>query len=67
MRKTEFYEYHWAHKMQGNRLSDIWPTFRKMLLRLPHRVPSGLLGVWLLFWILIAVVNRAGSHRDSFP
>jgi hypothetical protein len=54
--QTEFYEYHWAHLMQSNRLSDMWPTFRKMLLRLPNRVPSGLRGVWALFWTFIGVI-----------
>lgn len=51
--QTEFFEYHWAHLMQGNRLDDLWPTFRRMLLTDPRRVPSGLLLVWVLFWLLI--------------
>ena len=53
--QTEFYEYHWAHLMQGNQIGDLWPTFRKMLLRLPHRVPSGLRLVWVVFWTLLVV------------
>ncbi|MDQ3913895.1 MAG: hypothetical protein M3323_00990 [Actinomycetota bacterium] len=52
--QTEFYEYHWAHLMQGNRVDDLWPTFRRMLLQPPTRVPSGLKAVWALFWLLIA-------------
>ncbi|MDQ4142144.1 MAG: hypothetical protein M3198_00105 [Actinomycetota bacterium] len=51
--QTEFYEYHWAHLMQGNRLDDMWPTFKKMLLQRPTRVPSGLRVVWVLFWVLL--------------
>ncbi len=48
--RTEFFEYHWAHLMQGNRLADLWPTFRRLLFRWPWRVPRGLRGSWLLFW-----------------
>ena len=51
--QTEFFEYHWAHLMRGNRLDDLWPTFRRMLLTNPRNVPSGLRLVWLLFWSLI--------------
>jgi hypothetical protein len=51
--QTEFYEYHWAHLMQGNRLDDMWPTFKRMMLRAPTRVPAGLRVVWGLFWALL--------------
>ncbi len=49
--QTEFYEYHWAHHMQGNRIGDLVPSFRRILLRLPHKVPHGLRFLWALFWI----------------
>ena len=42
--------------MQGNQLGDLWTTFRRILLQLPWRVPSGLRVVWLLFWVLIGFV-----------
>jgi hypothetical protein len=51
--QTDFFEYHWADKMQGNRLDDLWPTFRRILVQRPDRVPAGLRGVWLLAWLLI--------------
>ncbi|MEU6375115.1 hypothetical protein [Streptomyces sp. NPDC046909] len=51
--QTEFFEYHWAHLMQGNLLSDLFPTFRRLLLRRPARVPVGLRGIWLSCWLLI--------------
>ena len=38
--QTDFFEYHWADKMQGNRLDDLWPTFRRILLQPPQRVPA---------------------------
>jgi hypothetical protein len=51
--QTDFFEYHWAHKMQGNRLDDLWPTFRRVLVQRPDKVPAGLRGVWALAWVAI--------------
>jgi hypothetical protein len=57
--QTEVFEYHWAHMMEGNRLSDMWPTFRRMLLQPPWAVPAGLKIVWLLFWVAIVAAGWA--------
>jgi hypothetical protein len=54
--QTEFYEYHWAHLMQGNRLEDLWPTFRRVIFLMPWFVPAGLRVVWALFWALAIVL-----------
>ncbi|HEX6474849.1 MAG TPA: hypothetical protein VF114_07155 [Candidatus Limnocylindria bacterium] len=51
--QTEFFEYHWAHLMQGNRLDDLWPAFRRMLLSPPWFVPAGLRVLWALFWAAV--------------
>ncbi|MEM7043843.1 MAG: hypothetical protein AAF543_13620 [Pseudomonadota bacterium] len=51
--QTEFFEYHWAHLMQGNQLSDLWTTFRRMLFQPPWTVPKGMRGIWCIFWVLI--------------
>ncbi|HEX6301498.1 MAG TPA: hypothetical protein VF148_13620 [Acidimicrobiia bacterium] len=51
--QTELYELHWAHLMQGNRLDDLWPTFRRVLLQRPTRVPNGLRVLWVILWLLI--------------
>lgn len=51
--QTEFFEYHWSHMMQGNKLSDIWDVFQRMLFTPIWKVPSGLRFVWILFWTLI--------------
>lgn len=48
--QTEFYEYHWSHMMQGNRLDDMLSTVKRILLQFPWKVPSGLRVVWLLIW-----------------
>jgi hypothetical protein len=53
--QTELYELHWAHLMQGNRVDDLWPTFRRVLIQAPWKVPTGLRIVWLIFWVLIVL------------
>lgn len=45
--QTEFFEYHWAHLMQGNRLSDILGTFKRLML------PSG--GPWATLACAVAL------------
>lgn len=54
--QTELYEYHWSHMMQGNKLSDLWETFHRMLFTPVWAVPSGLRVIWVLFWALIIYV-----------
>lgn len=61
--QTEFFEYHWAHLMQGNRLDDLWPTFRRILLLWPWRVPNGLFWVWLGAWAAIGWVAWTASQH----
>jgi hypothetical protein len=72
--QTEFFEYHWAHLMQGNRADDLWPTFRRVMLEHPKRVPKGLRVVWVLFWLLLiggaALLFRGGltiAKDESIP
>lgn len=48
--QTEFFEYHWAHLMQGNRLSDMWATVRHMM---SHWPPRGMRGIWVILWVII--------------
>ncbi len=54
--QTEFFEYHWAHHMQGNKLGDMWTVFTRILLTPLWSVPSGLKGLWTLVWALILYV-----------
>ncbi len=67
--QTEFYEYHWAHMMQGNKLDDLWATFRRILFQFPWNVPSGLRVVWGIFWAIIIFaawkfLNSGTSYTD---
>lgn len=51
---TDFYEYYWAHHMEGTKLGHLWPWARAILLRFPTRVPSKLRVVWVLSWLFAA-------------
>ena len=61
--KTEFYEYYWAHLMEGNKMSHIFKWVKRILFSNPFKLPrplnfacffiiSVLVGIAiLLFWI----------------
>jgi hypothetical protein len=68
---TDFYEYYWAHHMEGTKLRHLWPWFRALLLRSPRSVPPQLRVVWLLSWALAVgalvafVSSRLASTDDG--
>jgi hypothetical protein len=51
--QTEFFEYHWSYQMTGNKLGDLIPTLRRMLLQRPRNVPYGLKRLWIGAWLLV--------------
>lgn len=66
--QTDFYEYHWAHLMQGNRLGDLGPILRRMLLRPVWKVPLGFRIPWLVFWglgLFLAWAFAFGPLKDT--
>lgn len=54
--QTEFLEYHWSYLMTGNKLADLLPTLRRILLRKPSTVPYGIKVLWWIVWTLIVLV-----------
>lgn len=56
---TEFFEYHWSHLMQGNKLGDLAGTVRQILFLPITRVPYGLVWAWLLSWALVLFAGWA--------
>lgn len=64
---TDFFEYYWAHHMDGTKLRHLWPWFRGILLRVPWKVPSHLRVLWALSWMLliIACALYLRSRMDS--
>lgn len=56
---TDFYEYYWAHMMQGTTWEHVSTWIRDLLLRNPAtRVPKRVFHAWVVLWIIaIAVIG----------
>ena len=48
--QADFFEFYWAHLMEGTKLSHVWAWAKLLLLRSPRRVPRQLRAVW---WFLV--------------
>ncbi len=62
-KRTDFFEFYWAHMMEGTALSHIGAWARILLFRPPWRIPSQLRGIWtglvvLLVVALAAIINQ---------
>lgn len=53
-RRIDFFEFYWAHLMQGNTLSSVTSWLVRLLVRKPSRVPRRLLGGWIAGLFLLA-------------
>ncbi len=64
--QTEIYEYHWAHLMEGNRVGDLFPLLRRMLLPVPGwwGAPLTLLAVGAAF---VLVMSLLGPPEVTVP
>jgi hypothetical protein len=56
--KTDFFEFYWAHMMQGTTLSQVTGWMQMLLLRQPSTVPPQLKAIWLL--LLTGLVVAVG-------
>ncbi|WP_306257649.1 hypothetical protein [Pararhizobium sp. IMCC21322] len=55
-RRTDFFEFYWAHRIHGTTLDQITSWVVDLLIRNPFkRVPRDVLSVWLLMWFLTLV------------
>jgi hypothetical protein len=71
---TDFYEFYWAHLMEGTTYGHVLAWARTLLLRKPSTVPPQLKGVYWLLIVLIAVAAAfagyaafAGASRGDEP
>jgi len=71
-KRTDFYEYYWAHRMVDTTWAHVQAWLLELMLRNPlTRVPRGLTGVWLLLWamaivaLVIAIVQLRPGGDDS--
>ena len=53
--RTDFYEYYWAHLMEGNEISHVVLWLRRILFRMPWNLPKPLIGIW--FFIVFAIAG----------
>jgi len=58
--RTDFFEFYWAHLMEGNKISHILTWAKRLILTSPWKIPKPLRGVWFLvmfLFILILAIN----------
>jgi len=60
--KTHFYEYYWAHLVQGTNYWHIWHWLKNLLFRWPWNVPKRLFMVWTVTWVLLTVFAAVSAH-----
>jgi hypothetical protein len=53
--RTHFFEYYWAYKVEGTKLSHIVSWLYQLLFRKPRKVPRQMLTLWVVSWLLIAL------------
>ncbi len=54
---TDFYEYYWAHLMQGTTWEQVSTWIKDLLLRNPRtRVPKRVFHAWVVLWIIALIV-----------
>jgi hypothetical protein len=53
--RTHFFEYYWAYKVEGTKISHILPWLKQLLLRKPGRVTRQMFPLWVVSWLLIAL------------
>jgi hypothetical protein len=61
-RRTDFFEFYWAHLMEGTTLSHLRAWAKVLIFRWPWRVPRQLRGIWALLvvgvlFIMAAILN----------
>jgi len=52
----DFYEYYWAHLMEGNALSHSLQWLNNLLFRSPATVPPKLRFLWFCSWVLVLAI-----------
>lgn len=70
-RRTDFFEFYWAHMMEGTEVGHLLAWAKVLLLRSPARVPRQLRGLWFFLVIVTVLVLVAlivfWLNADSVP
>jgi hypothetical protein len=69
--RTDFFEFYWAHLLEGTTLQQVVLWLRSLLWRNPLRIPRPLLFAWIvvwlaLLWIAALAINLALPDEDRF-
>jgi hypothetical protein len=54
--RTDFFEFYWAHLMEGTSIQHVFAWARRLLFRSPRSVPKQLVGAWALLVVVFAAV-----------
>jgi len=66
-RRTDFYEYYWAHHIKGMTFKDILSWIKYLLLRNPfNSVPKDVFFTWCLLWT-ITLISLGGAVYKALP
>ena len=65
--RTHFFEYYWAYKVEGTKLSHILPWLQQLLFRNPRKVPRQMLPLWVVSWLLVALTLVASGFGVFDP
>lgn len=56
-RRTDFYEFYWAHLVHGTKLDQVKTWVSELLLRDPRtRVPAHVFSVWVALWVVTLII-----------
>lgn len=66
--QTEIYEYHWSHLMTGNRLGDLLPLLKRMLLPVPGwwGAPLALLSAAGFLFLMLSLVGPLQGTLEAW-
>lgn len=53
--KTDYFEYYWAYKMSGTKISDIIWWVREILCRRPKNIPARIRWIYWFFWVSVSI------------
>jgi len=54
---TDYYEYYWAHKMQGTTLWHVFRWFGSLLFKAPFYAGRRLVGIWFGIWFFVGLIS----------
>ena len=71
---TDFFEYYWAHRLEGTRIAHVLGWSKRLLMRSPKTLPPALKGTWyvliglallILSLGVVALVNEGSLIRNT--